>query len=237
MFGFLSQNLDERMNEMIHKMNGKQFHPYKVHIVTLRSKQILRYLNKTMSIDEKQQQIDNYYAKMMPVISKCSNEFDPTFVYICNDELHFVFYYNDEGEFRYNGNIHKTMSSITSYVSIQVAKVFPEIDYFYYKTKVIEFDKDYESLNYLVWRQTNSTNNNFQIFYKCLYPNNDMTNLNTSEIHFELMKTKIDLLSFTNLYGVAVKRRLTSGFSFSSFDMTNDFDLVFKTYFEQKTIN
>lgn len=237
MFGLFLKNLDERMNESFHKLNSKQFHPYKPHIISLRSRQVLRYLNKVMSIDEKQQQLDDYYEKVLNVMSKCYNEFDPTFIFVCNDELHFVFYYNDEGDFRYNGNINKTMSALTSYVSIQMARTFPEIDYFYYKTKAIEFDKDYESLNYLIWRQTNSTNNNFQIFYKCLYPEHDMTHLNIGDIHFELMRTKIDLLSFTNIYGVLMKRQSVGGFYKTSFDMTSDFDNVFKTYFEQKTMN
>lgn len=236
MLELFCKNLDERMNDTIVKTNGKQFHPYKPHIITLRSKQVLRYLNKVMDIDEKQQQLDNYYDKISNVLSNCYNEFDPTFIFVCNDELHFVFYYNDEGDFRYNGNIHKTLTALTSYVSIQMARVFPEIEYFYYTAKGIEFNVDYETLNYLIWRQTNSTNNNFQTFYKCLYPKEDMTNLTIADMHFELMRNNMELLSFTNIYGILMKRKTLGGFYKTSFDMTNDFDVVFKMYFEQKTI-
>ena len=236
MLGWLCKNLDERMNEYIHKSNGKQFHPYKPHVITLRSRQILRCLNKVTNIDEKHQQLDLYYEKMTGLLTKCYNEFDPTFIYMCNDELHFVFFYNDEGDFRYNGNIHKTMSALTSFVSIHVSRIFPEFEYFYYTTRCIEFDTDYETLNYLIWRQTNSTNNNFQTFYRCLYPTADMKNLTIANMHFELMRTKMDILSFTNIYGVIMKRQTNGGFYKTSFDISTDFDQVFKMYFEQKTI-
>ena len=236
---WLKNSLNTRMNKYLDKYNNKKFHPYKPHVVSLHSKQISKFLNKKMSIEDKQEHIEKYYQNVSTVIKKCYNHFDPTLIYVINDEIHFVFYFNDDGNFKYNGNIMKMTSCITSFVSIEFTKLFikeqNDIE-FYFTSKVVEFDQDDEVLNYIIWRQLSGKNNNFQNFYKSVYPDKDMTGMTLEQIDNELMNSHMVLTSFSNIYGLITKRTSEGGFYITSFDFSSDFSNVFSTFFEKKIL-
>jgi hypothetical protein len=233
---WFGMGLNDRMTKYLSKFNDDKFHPYKPHVVSLKSKQILRYLSKPTTFQEKQDQIDNYYQKVLEVVKKCYHQFDPTLIYIMNDEFHFVFYYNDEGDFRYDGNIMKLNSSITSFVSIEMAKIYGNEFDFYYQSKVVEFNDDDEVLNYIIWRQLNCKNTNLQNFYKSIHPDLDITGISLDEIESELMDNHIELTSFSNIYGVLIKKMSNGNFYTSSFNLTSDFNSIFSTFFEKKIL-
>lgn len=237
MFGdWFKSNINDRMENYLSQFNNEKFHPYKPHIVSLKSKQIRKHLNAPKTFQEKQDHLDTYYQNTLNMVKKCYHQFDPTLIFIVNDEIHFVFYYNEEGDFRFDGNIMKLSSSITSFVSIEMSKIYGNDLHFYYTTKVVEFNEDDEVLNYIIWRQLNGKNANFQNFYKCLHPNLDISGITLAEIDEELMNNHMELTSFSNIYGVLIKKISTGGFYTSSFDLTNDFSSVFTTFFEKKIL-
>lgn len=233
---FFGKDLNERMEEYLSQHNNKTFHPYKPHIVSLKSKQILRWLNSPKTLSEKQSQLDNYYQNVLPIVKRCYHQFDPTLIYLVNDEFHFVFYYNDEGDFSFNGNITKLNTSITSFVSIEMAKIYGDKMDFYYTSKVAEFHEDDDVLNYIIWRQLSGKNSNFQKFYKSLYPNLDISGIPLEDITNELMNDHIELTSFSNIYGILIKKMSNGSFYTSSFNLSNDFSSVFSTFFEKKIL-
>lgn len=233
---WFSTSLNERMSYYINKYNGKTFHPYKPHVITLKSKQVLKYLNKPMTIQEKQTHLDSYYTKVKEVVKKCYHQFDPTLVFLVNDEFHFVFYFNEEGDFRYNGNIMKMSSSINSFVSVEMSKLYSTEFDFYYTAQALEFEEDDEVLNYLIWRQSNGKNNNFQNFYKCMYPKSDIMGMTLEQIDNELMNSQMELTALSNIYGLLVKKMSTGEFYFSSFNLASNFSYIFSTFFERKLL-
>lgn len=170
-------NLDEnnvsiqtRMKKLDSKFNSNSCHPYKPHIFSLKSKKILSYINTLTSYEEKMKMYKSYNNVVKSVCAKLYDRFNPTLIYTFNNEIHLVFYYNDYGNYQYEGNIHKTLSIITSYVSIIMNEELKHENIFIdftFECTFQEFDIDYETLNYLIWRQFDCKRNIISLLYKC----------------------------------------------------------------------
>lgn len=171
-----SVSLKTRMQSLLDKHNNNNSSAYKPYIISLKSKEILEYLNfPSNSISEKITQLKNYNDILLSVSKSCYNRFNPSMIYTFNDEIHMVFYNTSDYPDLYNGNIHKTLTTISSYVSRLFTKEFikNDLDFeFTIHAKYIEFDKEYETLNYLVWRQHDCKRNNIITLYK--YFNKDV---------------------------------------------------------------
>ena len=169
-----SNTLQERMGNYLNKYNSKQLHPYKGHVVTIKSKQILYYINTLSNFDDKIEFLEIYNSILINVCKKIYLQFNPSLIYSFNDEINVVFYYNDNGNNIYNGNINKLLTSISSYTSIWMMKEFMKhsinID-FNHSSKIVEFDEDFEILNYLIFRQFDCKRNIMTLLYKCVKKN------------------------------------------------------------------
>ena len=88
------------------------------------------------------------------------------------NEIHLVFFYNEEGNYIYDGNINKTITMMSSSISVNFCKQLHirgiDLD-FTFTGQIVEFDKDYETLNYLIWRQNDCRRNTISLLYKCLH--------------------------------------------------------------------
>jgi hypothetical protein len=123
------------------------------------------------SFDEKIASLELYNKALTNVCESLYNRFDPHCIYAFNNEIHLVFFYNNKGDFIYNGNVTKTITTIASQASIYFMKelLLLGIDAnSSFEGSSVEFDKQYETLNYLVWRQFDCKRNTITLLYKCL---------------------------------------------------------------------
>jgi tRNA(His) 5'-end guanylyltransferase len=184
-------SLRTRMKHYLSRYNS-YCHYYKPHIISLKSKKLLFFVNHLTSFDEKLEILKEHNQMLVGVCSKLYERFDPHMIYTFNNEIHLVFYYNDDGDVLYYGNINKLTTSIVSYASICMEKFLSQkgvnID-FLFEGEFVEFDKDYETLNYLIWRQLDCKRNNTVLLYRCLKQNEILdSKLNLDKIKIEEMQ-------------------------------------------------
>jgi hypothetical protein len=180
--------LEKRMKEIIKKDNGKTCHPYKPHIVSLKSRTLLNLINKVKNetstkyksvIEDKIDLIEMINKILIEVSKKLYLRCDPTVIYTFHNEINIVFFYKENGECIYDGNMNKILTSIVSYASIVFSKELEKnnlsqyINDFIFDGHLIEFDKDYETLNFLIWRQFVCKRNTISLLYKCLHDKKD----------------------------------------------------------------
>lgn len=199
-----------RMSKYIDQ-NNKKCHPFKPFIVTLKSRQILSYFNYLTKIDEKLKFIEKFDEIMIKVSKKLYTQYDPHMVYTFHDEIHLVFFYNENGNYLYSGDINKIITTLVSYTSIEMTKILTKrsIDLdFVYKGQFIEFDNDYEILNYIIWRQFDCKRNIITLLYKCINlesflnnkDKNNCLNLNTMEKDVsDVLKEKLEVYCTGNI--------------------------------------
>lgn len=161
-----SPTLQKRMQSLVQKPH---FHPYKGHIITLKSKEILEYLNKTgKDVDFSSKHL-NFNKILVNVCQSLYLKYDPNMIYAFNDEINLVFYHNNNDvEYVYRGDIYKTVTMMTSFASIQFTKEFvsSNLDFeFLVNGRFVEFDDDYEMLNYIIWRQNDCYRNNLTVLH------------------------------------------------------------------------
>lgn len=208
-------SLKTRMQNSLDKYNGKKFDDYKPYIISLKSKEILEYLNFpkeniNMQLDTWRQ----YNSLLQEVVRSSYNRFNPTMMYAFNDEIHFVFYNITDYTDVYNGNVNRLMTTITSFVSRVFTKEFMknDIDFeFTFHAKYIQFNLEYETLNYLVWRQLDCKRNNTITLFK--YFNNNTTYMTLEDVTQNLCHNlKDNNINYTDLYdiiyGFVVKKEL-----------------------------
>lgn len=206
--------LRHRMKHYLSRYNS-YCHYYKPHIISLKSKKLLFFINHLTTLDEKLDIFKEHNDMLIAVCKKLYERFDPHMIYTFNNEIHLVFYYNDMGDVLYYGNVNKLITSIVSYASIYMEKIFSQkgidID-FLFDGEFVEFDEDYETLNYLVWRQLDCKRNNTVLLYRCIKKDQILDNkLAIDKIKIEEMQqefenyNKIDESIFT---GNIIKRQL-----------------------------
>ena len=210
-----SNSLDKRMKTFIERNNGKIRHCYKPYIISIKSKSLLTHINniknnsKYKSIIEDKVNLLNIINEVLIEVSrKIYLKFDPTMIYTFNNEINIVFFYNENGESIYDGNINKILTSIVSYASICISKELEKqsalLD-FIFDGHFIEFDKDYEILNFLIWRQFECKRNIITLLYKCLHNKNNINNLTLDDMKYDLPLNIISPELFT---GIIIKKRI-----------------------------
>jgi hypothetical protein len=189
-------SLKTRMKKNIDKLNSAKCHYYKPHIVSIKSYQILDFLNKVTTFNEKVKILELFqqilYESIKPLYKNCS----PNMVYTFLDEIHLVFFYNEYGNYIYDGNINKILTTMTSSISVNFCKQLQlhgiDLD-FIFSGQIVEFDKDYETLNYLIWRQNDCKRNTLTLLYKCLKLDLDFLDIflgNDTDSFFDLFLKK-----------------------------------------------
>ena len=164
-------SLDTRMRTNLRKYNSVKCHGFKPFVITLKSKELLSYINYVVSFRDKVDELNNIADIMFEVSKQIYRRYDPHVIYTFENELNIVFYYNENGIYSFDGNIHKTITSLCSFTSVEMAKHLMTKDInldAYFTGEFVEFDTDYEVLNYLVWRQMDCKRNTITLLYKCL---------------------------------------------------------------------
>lgn len=189
-------SLELRMKSYINRLNNVNCHYYKPHIISIKSKQLLKYINNITELQDKIVFLNDINNILVNVSKLLFNRFSPHMIYTFHNEINLVFYYNDGGDYLYNGNITKILTSITSCASVYITKELQKRDInidFLFDGNFVEFDKDFETLNYLIWRQFDCKRNTLTLLYKCLYMDhylNGQTDINN--IKLDDMKQEID---------------------------------------------
>lgn len=165
------KSLDVRMRKNVKRHNDKTYHGFKPFIVSLKSKQLLNYTSHVKNVNDKIKELELIQDVLFEVGKKIYEKFNPHLIYTFQNEVNVVFYYNENGIYLYNGNIMKTVTSSASFVSVEVSKLLYkrgiDID-LHFTGQFVEFDIDYEVLNYLIWRQMDCRRNTITLLYKCL---------------------------------------------------------------------
>lgn len=147
--------LKKRMQDLIDKYNSDTFDDYRYHIITVKSKEINQYINSDFS-----KNADRMHDIFVKVSKESYHPFAPVMIYTFNNEINFVF---DTENDQFNRNINKRLTAIVSYITNRVTKELFNRGInmeFMFTGKFIEFEKDYETFNYLVWRQCECYRNN-----------------------------------------------------------------------------
>ena len=210
-----SYSLKTRRQDLLKRHNDKNFNQYQPYIISLKSKEILEFLNfPSKSVQEKINIWKNYNQILLNVSKKCYNRFNPSMIYTFNDEIHMVFYNTSDYPDLYNGNIHKTLTTMSSFATYVFTQEFMKyhIDFeFTIGAKYVEFIQEYETLNYLIWRQLDCKRNNIITLYR--YFNSNVTYMNLEDVTQSLFHNLSDLnISYTELdfliYGNILKKEL-----------------------------
>lgn len=212
---FLGSSLSDRMENISTKYNLKCDY-YKPHIITIKSKQILSYLKKVSledsCFDEKLKKISYINDLLINVCKNIYIKYDPNLIYCFQNEINLVFFYKDNGNYLFDGNINNLLTILTSDITLQInkriqdSKLNVELNDVLFTGKFIEFSKDYETLNYIIWRQVNCKRNTLSLFYKCLYTNKDINGIGIKEMEEYLEKVLKDIQIF--LTGNIIKKIL-----------------------------
>jgi hypothetical protein len=200
-----NSSLEKRMKRIIEKDNGKKCHCYKPRIVSLKSRTLLNFINNINVIKDKVDLLEIINKMLINVSKKLYLRFYPTMIYTFHNEINLVFFYDENGESMYDGNFNKILTSIVSYTSILFVKELEKNDIFLeflFDAHLIEFDKDYETLNFLIWRQFECKRNTITLLYKCLHNKNDTNNLSLDD-----MKYSLPVLSQELFIGNILKKR------------------------------
>lgn len=146
-------SLPERMSGYVAKYNSFRCHSYKGHIVSLKSKPVLNLFTKNQTSIET---LDMLHSNMTRVCQSLFEIYNPRLIYTFNDEIHFVFMYNDDNSgYLFGGNVHKLLTHISGTASYLMTKfnlttgANPEVT-----AKFVQFNEDYDSLNFIAWRQS-----------------------------------------------------------------------------------
>lgn len=223
-FNSFKTTLDERMKNISDKHNRK-CHSYKPHIVTIKSKQILSHLKSislsNLSFDEKRMQITELNDILIDVCKSIYITYDPHLIYSYHNEINIVFFYKENGNYLYDGNINTLLTNLVSYTTLKMNNKLQKINDLkevIFTGKFVEFDNDYEILNYIIWRQINCKRNTLSLFYKCLYKNKDIDNIKITEMQNILHEKDIKIDEF--LTGNTLKKILY--YKYSDFIIFNE---------------
>lgn len=197
-----NDSLSKRMENAVDSFNNQSIHCYKPFVVSINSKKILKNLKLKTSFDEKVVQFSEHYEQMNKVTSELYNYFAPTFMYYFNNEIHLVFYPDENGNYMFNGNVHKIMTSIVSHATFVATKM--NMDCVFTGT-YLEFSKEYETMNYIIWRQFDCYRNTMTLLHKCV-SDEDLQNKSIDEIENTLSEHH----SIPNIikYGVVLKKEM-----------------------------
>lgn len=198
------KSLNVRMRELLLKYNSDKFDSYLPYIISLKSKKILEYVNKREnSIEEKVDSWFEYNKLLINICKECYNRFNPTLIYTFNDEIHLVFYNNNNNNM-YLENINEKLTTIVSYVTYLITKSSKYENFSFYG-KYVQFNTQYETLNYLIWRQLDCKRNNTNELYR--YYTQDSI-ISIEQKIKKLEDNMIDEILHNIIYGNILKKEL-----------------------------
>ena len=138
--------IQQRMTNYIKRINGYKCHPFKPHIVTLKCNQLLQHLNSLSDWLEKYNALASFNNTLTNVSKQLYERYDPNMIYCFNNEIHLVFFYNEYGDFIYNGDIMKTTTSMASTASVMFSNELSLPEGVVFNGTFVEFDKEWVHL-------------------------------------------------------------------------------------------
>jgi hypothetical protein len=184
-----------KFQQLYKKFNGAKMHPYKINLMTFKSKDILKKIKYANSLEVLTQLQELLYNENF--LSKVHEKWNPTCVFVTLGEIHLLKKYEEDDDYTllYNGNIHKVLTSLTSIVSLSTG--------FEFSGSFIEFDNDSDIVDFIEIKQRELYRNVLNFYWA----NKDTGN----EIGFpppmKDIEDNLDLKIPDNLkYGVFVKR-------------------------------
>ena len=167
----VDNNLDLRMRKTVTNYNNKKCHGFQPFVISLKCKSLMKYINELKTFDKKTKQLNELQDIMFEAGKMLYAKYDPHLIYTFQNEINLVYNYNDQGNYIYDGNINKMLTSITSYISVFFTKCLMkhniDLDVSFFG-QFVEFNIDYEVLNYLIWRQMDCKRNTISLLYKCV---------------------------------------------------------------------
>jgi hypothetical protein len=202
-------HLSFRMKNLLNKHNGSKVHPYKNFVVTLTSSSLLKKHKANLKTQD-----SSLHTLLVDTCKYLVEKYDCTIGYTCNNELHLGFHYNDNGDHLFDGNINKLLSSLASsasYFFTMANVVFNEShDTFSddpsFSAKIVEFNQDHDILNYFIYRQNYSYNNNLVDLYR--YFTNTQGDVPSIELIEDYFKQQNVEITKWLLYGTFMKKEL-----------------------------
>lgn len=191
-----SISLSSRMSEQLDEQNSETYNEYSPYVCTFSSTDLLKYINKVDHIDIKLMllyKINKIFENISITLFK---KYNPTLIYFFNNEFTLLFVPEINNELMFNGNINKTLTHISSNISILVTKELNNIHInksFIFTGKTVEFSNHHEAFNYLIWRQFDCKRNNTNLFYRCAFPKQNLSCLTSSKMLEELHKHNVNI--------------------------------------------
>ena len=167
----IDSNLDLRMRKLVTTYNNRKCHGFQPFVISLKCKSLMKYINGLKTFEKKTKQLNELQDMMFEAGKMLYAKYDPHLIYTFQNEINLVYNYNDQGNYIYDGNINKMLTSITSYISVFFTKCLMkhnidlDVNFF---GQFVEFKADYEVLNYLIWRQMDCKRNTISLLYKCV---------------------------------------------------------------------
>lgn len=205
--------IDQHSNYFYDRMKGfiennqTYYKNDKYYIITIKSSGLLDDINKIEKISDKIQFIKVVNEALISTSEIIYKKFSPYLIYICNNEINVVFHGKDT---LYNGNITKNVSTITSCITLEFNKNIKENTEYIFSGHTVQFEKEYETLNYIIWRYFDCVRNVSNLLWRCsreqlsLYLNPEVPTL-------DIVKNDTEIYSdIEYLYGCLLKKCLYS---------------------------
>ena len=203
----LRESLCDRMERRLKVYNNNQVHPYKPFVVYLQSADILKYVNTLSDVQNKTVDLGKNRDILEVVCRELYKTMNPTVIYTFGNEITLVYYYNEMGDLPYNGNVNKFITKAASIASVYYAMAVQQPVTF--TGRHVEFNKDYEVLNWLVWRQNDCKRNHVQLLYKCLYKNEILNGHQIDNKKMEeMMEPILETIKYEFITGYIMKKEL-----------------------------
>lgn len=131
-----------QFKRLYEKYNGTTMHPYKINVMTFKTKSQLKKCTSCEELSKMQNRFLNQTS-----LSELYNTWNPTFILVTLNEIHVIKYYEEDDHYTllYNGNIHKVLTTLTSIISIGSGMQW--------SGSFIEFDRDEDVLDFIQWKQ------------------------------------------------------------------------------------
>lgn len=187
-------SLPTRMSEQLEVQNNESYNDCLPYICTFSSSELLKYVNKVDFIDIKLMLLYKINRILEDTSINLFKKYNPALIFFFNNELTLLFLPNIHNEPMFKGNVKKTLTHISSYISVLVNKEFNNIHIdksFIFTGKSVYFNNTYEAFNFFVWRQFDCKRNNINLLYRCIFPRKNLQNMTSVEMLEQLNKQNI----------------------------------------------
>lgn len=151
---------EKKFQKLVEKYNGAKMHPYKINVMSFKSKTVLKKIKNSNCTDAMSSIQEMLYNPT--VLTSLYEKWNPSLIFVTLNEIHVIKFYdedNDSSTVLYNGNINKVLTTLVSVISLGTG--------FEFSGSFVEFDRDEDLLEFISLKQKEMYRNvlNF-IWYK-----------------------------------------------------------------------